>query len=433
MLRGLRSLLFTCLGVFSIAVTQVSNVWACTAFGGSTVWDDDAGHVWSVGQSGSTLSGTETFSCGTGTIDSSNSTIFSGSITMKVNHPGGCSTAYTWFYTSSWTSNCDQVSLNYYEYDSFNNLVDSGTFVLITYPYDESSGTSTYSWIGTGYGWAATALSGGASGRHFYSRAFYEADNTGSPNDNCWFSGISTNYRADSLNKGNVNPDGTIGPYPNVNDWGVLTLDGTDSWYDKVGWNPWFVTYYRQNSSNLISNGTCTATIGQRVYMVANWGGGLWASRYYRDNTHIWTIWWDTSHPNNDFDYWDGRNGFTNDWHVGSSRGGQSQTKLWPLLDPPTSLSFGTVTSSSVQVNWSAIAGDGNQYDIWRSTDGSNFTDYTGSGVAGTSYTDSGVSSGQHYWYCVRSQLSQGSGGFGIGTLGLVAGPCSTAIDTVTP
>ncbi len=165
--------------------------------------------------------------------------------------------------------------------------------------------------------------------------------------------------------------------------------------------------------------------------MIANWGGGNWVSRFYRDNTHVLTIWWDTSHPNNDFDYWDGRNEVTQDWHVGSHRGGQAKTKFWPVLDPPTNVSFGTVTSTSIQVAWALPAGDGNQYDIWRSTDGANYTDYTPSELTGNSYTDTGVSSGNHYWYCVRSQLYQGSGE--LGTLGPVTGPCSSAIDTTAP
>ncbi len=94
-----------------LCVAQAS-AWACTNFGGPTVWDDQSSHVWTVSQSGTSLSGTEANTvCGTATIDPSNSTIFSGSITMKVTY-SGCAGQYAWLYSSTWGTNCDEVYLN---------------------------------------------------------------------------------------------------------------------------------------------------------------------------------------------------------------------------------------------------------------------------------------------------------------------------------
>jgi len=428
--------------VISLCVAQASAI-ACTTFGGGPVWDDQNGHVWTVGQSGTSLYGTEAnlYSCGTGSIDTSNSTIFSGSITMKVNYPTGCSLAYAWFYTSSWSSNCDQLTLTYYEYDWQYNQRSSGALTLITYPSDESSTTMSWTTFPAYHRWTATALSGGITDRHFANRFFYEENIPITPSDNCWWSGISDTYRYDSLCKNCVNPDGSTGPYPNQNTWQTshyadaqlgsnVYASGPDAWNDKIGWGPWWTTYHRQNSPNLISNGVCTAQVQQRMQMIANWGGGLFTHRPYRDNTHTITIWWNVNLPNDDFGYWNGRNGSTNDWHIGSNRTNQaSTTTFWPILDPPTNLQFVSVQSNAIALSWTATPGDWTRFAIWRSTDGANYAYYDWANL--TAYTDNGVSSGNHYWYCVREQNTVGGGP--LGTPDPTSGPCSNGIDTTTP
>jgi hypothetical protein len=156
----------------------------------------------------------------------------------------------------------------------------------------------------------------------------------------------------------------------------------------------------------------------------ATWGGGLWFYQPYKDNTQSFTIW----NANGDAAYAAGQQG-SDDWHFGSERGGQVRKKFWPVLDAPTNLTFGNVTATSVQFSWTSTTGDGDGFDIWRSTDGVNFVDYAVSSTA--SYTDTGVTSGQQYFYYVRARLSGGNGN--AGPTGPVTGPASATISTTTP
>jgi hypothetical protein len=156
---------------------------------------------------------------------------------------------------------------------------------------------------------------------------------------------------------------------------------------------------------------------------------GTYGWRPYKDNTHVSTIWWDVSHPSNDFDYWDGRNGTTDDWHEGAQRDSLSRKQLWPLLDPPTNLNFTSVTSTSITFTWSGNFGDGNRWRIWRSTDTLNWGSYSTS--TSNSFTDFAVSSGNRYWYCVRAEHQPNPGP--LGPPGPQAGPCSAWIDALVP
>jgi hypothetical protein len=392
----------------------------CTDFGG--LWDDQDYRVWITNQSGQNFTGTLSTGCG-GLAFSGDVGASGGSGVINLLIPDNCLGPgyYTSAYAPSnaWSANCDRVVLTFQDYDPQGQLFGGPYYSdSISYATGEVSSTSVVvpDWFNSNYVWKATATTS-ANGRSFQGRSFFEADNTSSPDDNCWWSGLPTTLRYDSLNKGGG------GPYPNINQW--LALDAGNSWNDRVGWGDvYWVTYYRQNSPTFTANGSCRAIVGQIVEMVADWGGGLWGYRGYKANTHVITIW----NANGDAAYLAGKQG-SDDWHFGSERDAQVRKKFWPVLDPPTNLTFGSVTATSVQFSWTSTAGDGDGFDVWRSTDGVNYGSYAVSST--TSYTDTGVTSGQQYFYYVRARLSAGTGS--AGATGPVTGPHSDAISTTTP
>jgi hypothetical protein len=414
-----RSFAITCCTIAAFFMKASLALAVCTDFRG--LWDDQDFRVWVVSQSGQNISGTLTTGCGdlsfSGDVGATGgSGVINLLIPQNCNGPGYYTSAYA--PSTSWTANCDRVVLTFQDYTPQGQLTGSPYYSdSISYATGETSGNSIVfpDWAASAYVWKATATTT-ASNRAFVGRAFFEADNTSGPNDNCWWSGLPLSLRYDSLNKG------AGGPYPNINDW--LTLDSTNSWNDQVGWgDTYWVTYYRQNSPTVAANGTCRAIVGQLVDMVSDWGGGLWGYRGYKANTHVITIWNSSAST-----YAAGKAG-SDDWHFGSQRDIPVKKKFWPVLDPPNNLTFGTVTATSVQFSWTATAGDGDGFNIWRSTDGVNYVNYAVSATA--SYTDTGVVSGQRYFYYVRARLGPRNGS--AGTTGPVTGPESTSISTTTP
>lgn len=414
-----RSFSFTCFALVGFFVQASSASADCTDFRG--LWDDQDFRVWTVSPpSGGNFTGVVETGCGphsfSGNVGGGGSGVINLFIPDSCQGPGYYSSAFA--PSGAWTAHCDQVVLTILDYDPQGQQIGAPySATLITYAESETSNTSVFfpDWIGSSYVWKATATTT-AIGRSFGGRSFFEADNTSAPDDNCWWSGLPTSLRYDSLNKGGG------GPFPNINNW--LTLDAANSWNDKVGWGDvYWVTYYRQNSPTVAASGTCRAIVGQTVDMVSDWGGGLWGYRPYKNNSHVITIW-----NANDATYSAGRQG-SNDWHFGSARDAQVRTKFWPILDSPTNLAFGSVTSTSIQFSWTGTPGDGDGFSIWRSTDGVNYAAYATSSTA--SYTDTGVTSGQRYYYYVRARLSGGNGA--VGPTGAVNGPHSDAISTTTP
>jgi hypothetical protein len=409
-----------CFAVASFFMKAPLALAECTDFGG--VWDDQEFRIWTVSQSGQTFTGTLATGCGDLSFSGDVGSGGSGVINLLI--PNNCigSGSYTSAYAPStaWSTNCDRVLLTFQDYTPDGQLLgDPYNSDSISYATGEVSSTSAVfpDWVGANYRWKATATTS-ATGRAFQGRSFFEADNTSSPDDNCWWSGLPLSLRYDSLNKGGG------GPYPNIDNW--LPLDASNSWTDSVGWgdNLYSVTYYRQNSPTFMTNGSCRAIVGQIVNMVADWGGGLWGYRAYKQNTHVITIW----NASGDAAYLAGKQG-SDDWHFGSGRDGQVRKKFWPVLDPPSNLAFGSVTSTSVQFSWTSTAGDGDGFNIWRSTDGVSYVDYAVSST--TSYTDTAVTSGQQYFYYVRARLGPGNGAQGV--TGPVTGPPSDTISTTTP
>jgi hypothetical protein len=408
-----------CLAVAGLFM-KTSSAWAeCTAFGG--LWDDQDYRVWLVSQSGQNFTGTLTTGCGdlsfSGDVGSGGSGVINLVIPENCIGPGYYTSAYA--PSTEWSTNCDRVRLTFQDYDPQGQLLGGPYYSdSISYATGEVTSTSVVfpDWVNANYIWRATATTS-ANGRSFQGRSFFEADNTGSPDDNCWWSGLPVSLRYDSLNKGGG------GPYPNINNW--LPLDGASAWNDRVGWGDlYWVTYYRQNSPTFMANASCSASVRQIVNMVADWGGGLWGYRAYKQNSHVITIW----NANGDTAYVAGRQG-SDDWHIGSVRDLQVRKKFWPVLDSPTNLAFASVTATSIQITWTSSAGDGDGFNIWRSTNGVNYVDYAVSST--TSYTDTAVTSGQQYFYYVRARLSPANGNAGA-TLP-VTGPPSDPISTTTP
>jgi hypothetical protein len=356
-------------------------------------------------QSGNTLTAGTVYNtiCGDLALDTSRTRTVDGSGNIEFWTASACTATspsvqnFNWHYRftagpGDWSSNCDRVVLNELGFYEDNSTFGGGTHTLITYPESEQSSQNNPSdyWSEASYVWKGTAVTS-ASGRHFGGRPFYEDDNTPSADDNCWFAPLSPTYRYDYLNK----PNG--GPMPNESNWDYL--DQNESWDDYVGWGPFsWVTYYRQNSPTIVSNGnngSCRAIVGQRMFMVEDWGGGLWDSRPYQDNTHTITIW-----NVNIANY---STTSTTDWTVQSQRSSNvaAKYKVWPILQPPTSVAVTDVSSSAVNLGWGGAGGDFNEYNLWRIPAGGSAAQL--GFTRNTLYQDSTVAANSEYYYCVAA------------------------------
>lgn len=76
----------------------------------------------------------------------------------------------------------------------------------------------------------------------------------------------------------------------------------------------------------------------------------------------------------------------------------------------PQMVSEGTVTSNSIPISWSATTG-ASAYNVYRSTNGTDYSIVNGSGVVGTTYSDSGLTSGTTYYYKVTAANASGESG----------------------
>ena len=76
-------------------------------------------------------------------------------------------------------------------------------------------------------------------------------------------------------------------------------------------------------------------------------------------------------------------------------------------LDAPTGLTIGTRTSSSIALSWNDVSGE-TGYSIERSSDGVNFAEVGTTSANVTTYTASGLSPAQQYFFRVRARNSVG-------------------------
>ena len=95
------------------------------------------------------------------------------------------------------------------------------------------------------------------------------------------------------------------------------------------------------------------------------------------------------------------------------SGGDQSGYDLWRAefgmtgLAPPAGLSVSTITSNSVRLTWSDVAGE-TGYSIERSSDNVTFTEVATVGADVTSYINTGLSDFERYYFRVRAENSDG-------------------------
>jgi titin len=78
----------------------------------------------------------------------------------------------------------------------------------------------------------------------------------------------------------------------------------------------------------------------------------------------------------------------------------------------PTSLNASPLSSSQVRLTWQDNATNETSYQIWRSTDGTNFGQHATVGANIVLYDDSGLTAGTTYHYRVRAVNSTGPSGF---------------------
>lgn len=104
-------------------------------------------------------------------------------------------------------------------------------------------------------------------------------------------------------------------------------------------------------------------------------------------------------------------------------------------LPPPSAPTFGTVTGSSIVINWGQVA-ENTGYRLDRSTDGSNWSLIASNIAANTNtYTNSGLTAGVLYYYRVKTLNSQSLSAGGASastTTTTVSAPTLNALSGVT-
>ncbi|RII24940.1 MAG: hypothetical protein CXR30_19455, partial [Geobacter sp.] len=88
-------------------------------------------------------------------------------------------------------------------------------------------------------------------------------------------------------------------------------------------------------------------------------------------------------------------NGLTSDWSTAAV-----------VLPVPAAPTFGTITASSIVINWGQVSGNSG-YRLERSTDNSNWTQVTILATNATTYTNSGLTAGVTYYYRLRTANGQ--------------------------
>ncbi len=85
-----------------------------------------------------------------------------------------------------------------------------------------------------------------------------------------------------------------------------------------------------------------------------------------------------------------------------------SGTTLVVAPSAPGSVTFANVTTAGLTINWADNATNESGYHVYRSTDGTNFTDIANLAANSTSFADSGLSSGTTYYYKIAAWNSAG-------------------------
>jgi hypothetical protein len=109
-----------------------------------------------------------------------------------------------------------------------------------------------------------------------------------------------------------------------------------------------------------------------------------------------------------------------------SSGGTSSGSTLTIPPAAPTSLSLSSPSSTSIKLTWrdNSVREDG--YKIYRSTDGSSFSQVATVGASVTSYTNSGLSSSKKYYYKVTAYNEYGNSSY-TNTASLTTGSSGTS------
>ena len=442
-----RPRLWTFLFVVVCLVLNESAAFGCDNLSG--YWENQLYYVANITQNGGgVLGGTMNTSCGALNFDSSVSNIntSTGAFYLRttsacnVNNPNDPISGSLRATGSTWnnTSNCDDASWSWQYYDANGNAqASTGTFQFIAVPENEDSQAG--SWSGLSYLFQAHAVTAITS-RHFAGRYFFEDDDNSIGNsETCsGWTGLNPDLIYDSLNKGSINPDGSTGPYPHIGVWqdptyyATAELNGSSNWTDQVGWGTGglaqqLAVLFRAFSPAIANGGSndgyCSFTVHQAVYMITDFGGGIWDYGWYGQNEHVIGAYDSTTALYNASS--------TTHWTVDSYRGQSGTTltrryKFWPALPEPTNVTATVVYSPSLRIDlaWNGSGGDGNGYQVWRSTD--HINTYAHADTASTSYQDTSVSANSDYWYCLRATLSVTSPDTpyqGLGTMG----PCSSS------
>ncbi|MDR1326474.1 MAG: fibronectin type III domain-containing protein [Treponema sp.] len=88
-------------------------------------------------------------------------------------------------------------------------------------------------------------------------------------------------------------------------------------------------------------------------------------------------------------------------------------TEKAPLFGAPAEVSATADSSTSITLGWNAVS-EASSYEVYRSTsEQGTYTKVTATSIVGTSYTNTGLSSGTTYYYKVRGFRSSSPSGYG--------------------
>jgi hypothetical protein len=109
-----------------------------------------------------------------------------------------------------------------------------------------------------------------------------------------------------------------------------------------------------------------------------------------------------------------------------TSGGTTSSSTLTIPPAAPTSLTLSSPSSTSIKLTWKDNSTRETGYKIYRSTDGSNFSQVATVGASVTTYTNTGLTSGKKYYYKVTAYNSYGNSSY-TNTASLTTGSTTTS------
>ncbi|HTL30974.1 MAG TPA: fibronectin type III domain-containing protein [Tepidisphaeraceae bacterium] len=223
-----------------------------------------------------------------------------------------------------------------------------------------------------------------------------------------WNTSNSSNTRDRNSSRSKDQRYDTLAIMPSTRTWGIAVPNGTYSVHIVSGDASYTDSVYKisaegstvvsgtPTSTNHWIEGTKTVTVSDGKLSIATAGGS-----------------------NNKIDFID----------ITQSSTSTTSTSSGTLTIPPaapTSLALSSPSSTSIKLTWNDNSTRETGYKIYRSTDGSSFSQVATVGASVTSYTNSGLTSGKKYYFKVCAYNSYGNSSY-TNTASLTTGSTSTS------